>query len=155
MRGWPWLLWFVPFSAAAVSDPVGTSSTAAPATVGAKTTAMLLADLRSDDDSDRLYAARALRAQMKRALRVEARGASGTIAADEARSVLFELEARVPDACRAGMVEHPNVVAACADMIAWLEVDDAEPLLRAALAAETRKGVRRRIERALASVAAP
>lgn len=116
-----------------------------------KTTADYLAELEGESAPDRLYAARVLRGQLRRALRVEARGEPGSIPYEEARALLVELEARLPQACTAGL-KADNIVAPCADVLAWLEVRSALPALRERLATETRKGPRKRLERAIATL---
>ncbi|MFZ5477236.1 MAG: hypothetical protein ACOZNI_10730 [Myxococcota bacterium] len=116
-----------------------------------KTTGELLSDLTGESGPDRLYAARVLRAQLVRALNAEARAKEGSIAHDEARAALVELEARLPEACTAAL-EHDNVVAPCADVLARLDVTAAVPALEARLAKETRKGVRKRLEAAIAEL---
>jgi hypothetical protein len=119
-----------------------------------KTTADLLGDLHSDGGPDRLYAARALRSQLKRALRVEANGREGSIPLDDARSLLVELEERLPPICTDAL-DSPQVAAPCAEMLAMLDVEEAAPAIERALQAETRKRPRRRLERALAALQHP
>lgn len=113
-----------------------------------KTTAELLTDLREDEAADRLFAAKALRTQLKRALHVEAHGKPGSFVAEDARSLLIELEERLPAACTDAL-RFPNVVKPCADILAWLEATDSLPALEAAFAVETRKPVLRSLEQAL------
>lgn len=151
----PLLGLFLPAPALAVPDPVGPQATATAGTPnGARSTAELLADLRGGDSSDRLYAARALKSQLKRALRVEANGRPGTLQVIEARSLLYELESRIPETCTAAL-EYDNVVTPCADMLAWLEVGSAIPALEARLRTEERKRARRHLEAALKALRSP
>lgn len=149
------LLLLAPTPAFAVPDPVGGTAAATPATNSApKTTADLLADLRGEDNSNRLYAARSLKSGLRRALAVEARGREGTLAVIEARSFLFEMESRLPEACVLAL-EAPNTVTPCADMLAWMEVRTAVPALEARLAVETRRRARRHLEAALQALRGP
>lgn len=151
----PFLLLLFPATALAVPDPVGPQATATAGTPnGAKSTAELLADLRGGDGSDRLYAARSLKSQLKRALKVEANGRPGTIQVIEARSLLYELESRIPETCTAAL-EHANVVTPCADMLAWLDAESAIPALEARLREEERKRARKHLAAALAALRAP
>jgi hypothetical protein len=110
-----------------------------------------LGDLVGESAPDRLYAARVLRGHLLRALKIEARGREGSFALDEARAELVELEERLPEACRAAL-KHDNVVAPCADVLAALDVTAALPELKERLAVETRKGVRKRVEAAIAAL---
>ena len=149
MRRLALLLLLLPLPAFAIDQTqpeVGSSST--------KTTADLLADLHSDGGPDRLYAARALKSQLKRALRVEARGREGSIALDDARSLLVELEARLPEICTDAL-DAPAVAAPCAEMLALLDVKEAAGAVEAAYTTETRKGPKKRLAEALAELRAP
>lgn len=123
----------------------------APTAQPAKTTAEYLIDLSGEDHAKRLYAVRVLRGQLHDALRVVEHGNPNGIAYDDARAALVELNARVPDACMAA-IRYPNSLGPCADMLAWLEVRDAVGPLKIALAGETRKGVRKHVEAALAAL---
>ncbi len=113
-----------------------------------------LSDLEGDSAPDRLYASRVLRGNLKRALRVEATAREGTLIYDDARAVLVELEVRLPTACMSSL-NQKNVVSACADILAMLDVRAALPSLQALLAGETRKPVRKRIELAIATLTSP
>ena len=133
----------------AMDDPMGAGGTPTPSASSDKTTAEYLSDLDGDKPSDRLLAARVLQGQLRRALRTEARGKVGTLAYDDARAALVELEQRLPGAC-SNALAYANVVAPCAEMLAMLDVFDAIPAIEAVLATETRKGPLRRITEALA-----
>lgn len=119
-----------------------------------KTTHDLLVDLHGDAGPDRLYASRALRSQLKHALRVEAHAPEASFAYDEARSLLIELEERLPSICTEALAS-PQVAAPCAEMLAMLGVKTAVPAIQAALATETRKGPQKRLTAALATLSAP
>jgi hypothetical protein len=133
----------------------GGASGPAPGTSGPsptpQTTADYLRELVSEQPSKRLFAARVLRDQLRRHLRVETRANPDSIAYLEAVATLGELRARVPSACIAGL-GWDNTRAPCADMLGWLLVAEAEgPLVRAA-AAETRPAVDRSIQGALDAI---
>lgn len=117
-------------------------------TTSTKTTAELLSDLHSDDAPDRLYAARALKSQLTRALRIEAHGREGSIALDDARSILVELDERLPGICMDDLAI-PAVSTPCAEMLALLGVEEARGAIQELAQRETRKSHRRRLERAL------
>ncbi len=123
------------------------------AVVSTKSLGDYIEDLSGDSDPDRLFAARVLRGELKRALRVEARAAEGSLTQLDARALLVELGARLPDACSAA-VRFKNTVEPCADILAMLEVRGALPILREILANETRKGARKHLEAAIAALEA-
>jgi hypothetical protein len=118
-----------------------------------KSTADYLMDLDGEDSSDRLLAARVLRGQLRRALKAEDRAREGSLAYDDARSLLVELDERLPEACLNALA-YSNVVAPCAEMLAMLEIKEAIPRIEQALALETNKRKRERIEAALAELRA-
>lgn len=111
-----------------------------------------LADLGGSEDPDRLFAARVLHGELKRALKTEARAKPGSIAQLDARALLVELLDRLPRAC-ASAIRYQNTTATCADIHALLEDPAALPILREVLGGETRKGVRKRLEAAIAALA--
>ena len=119
-----------------------------------KTTSDLLADLHGDEGPDRLYASRALRSQLKHALTVEARAPEASFAYDEARSLLIELEERLPSICAEALTSR-QVAAPCAEMLAMLDVKSAIPAIETALAAEPRRRPHARMAAALATLVAP
>ncbi|MDP2313085.1 MAG: hypothetical protein Q8P41_09295 [Pseudomonadota bacterium] len=110
-----------------------------------------LTDVESDSDPNRLYAARVLRGELRRVLRVEANAPAGSLASLDARAILIELETRLPRACRAGL-QKLNSVAPCADILALLGVKEAVPEIRQVLTVEKRRWVRRHLESALAKL---
>ena len=130
----------------AQEDPPGRD--AAPASDPQKTVGEWLGLFEAEDGPDRLRAARVLKSQLRHALRVEAHGRPGTLAHDDARSLLVELEDRLPGAARVALT-YPNTVALAAEMLAMLEIEDARPDLERALAAEQRPPVVKRIAGAL------
>lgn len=111
-----------------------------------------LADLSSTEDPDRLFAARVLLGELKRNLRVVDRAKPDSIAYLDAQALLVELDERLPRAC-ATAVRFKNTTAACADIFALLEDPTPLPVLREVLAGETRKGVRKHLEAAIAALA--
>ncbi len=106
-------------------------------------------DLDGDNKGDRLAAARVLRGMLRRnLLRVDG-GRQGSLAWDEARSALFELETRIPSACLSA-IQYDNVIVACADMLVMLGVTEAIEPLRARMPA---LGDGRRAEKVAGAVA--
>lgn len=116
-----------------------------------KPLAQYLTELTLDDDPKRLYAARVVYGTLKHDLHVVDHAHEGSIAYDDARAELVELQDRVPGACLVA-VSYPNTVALCADMLAWLEVSEAREPLQKLLETETRKSVRKHLEAALATI---
>jgi hypothetical protein len=119
-----------------------------------KTTADLLSDLSGDNASDRLYAARALRGVLAQAQRAIEHAPAGSLARDDGLATLDELEQRLPDQCMTAL-QFKNVVALSAEMLALLKYRDALPAVQAAAATETRKGVKRRLDGAVALLSTP
>jgi hypothetical protein len=119
-----------------------------------KTTAELLSDLSGDNAADRLYAARALRSQLAHAQHAVAHAPEGSLAHDDGLATLDELEQRLPDQCTAAL-QFKNVVALSAEMLGMLNDREALPAVQAAAAAETRKGVKRRIDSVVAGLSGP
>lgn len=113
-----------------------------------KTTADYLLDLDSDDASDRLLAARVLEGLLKRSLRTVEHARPGSLASDDAKAALVELEERLPSTC-SDALSYDNVVAPCAEMLAILAYKPALPLIQAAAEKETRKGVKKRLDAAI------
>ncbi len=122
-------------------------SSSASGTQQTKTTAELLSDLGGEDGPNRLYAARALKAELRRSLSVVQHAQPGSMAGDEALSTLDEMGARLPEQCIVAL-KYPNVVAPAAEMLALLGDREAIPAVKDALAKETRKGVARRLQTA-------
>jgi hypothetical protein len=116
-----------------------------------KTLSDYFADLESDSDPDRLYAARVLRGELSRALRTEATAREGSLASLDARATLLELETRLPLGCRRGL-QKLNSVAPCADILRMLGTKEALPELQTVLSVETRKWVRKHLESAIAEL---
>ena len=96
--------------------PGGEAPTSAPA----KTLSDYLADLGGDDSPERLYAARTLRGEARRALHAIAHAPPDSIASLNAQSVLVEVDARLPLACRSALL-YANSAPLCAEMLADLE----------------------------------
>lgn len=112
-----------------------------------------LHDLASDSDPDRLFAARVLKGDLARALRTERHAPEGSLAWLDARSLLVELDARLPDACRVA-IRHLNATAPCADIYAMLQYRPALPLLTELRAGEQRTAVQKRLDAAIATLSA-
>lgn len=118
-----------------------------------KTLPDYFADLEGDSDPDRLYAARVLKSMLARSLRTEAHAPAGSLASLDARSLLVELEARLPNGCRVA-VTHKNAVGPCADILALLEDRAALPRLQELRGEELRPAVQRKLDVAIARLAA-
>jgi len=119
-----------------------------------KTLGDYLSDLANDDNAERLYAARYVRGELRRALRAAASRPPGSTEELEARVVLTELWNRVPGSCAVAL-KYTNTAAPCAEMLADLEVDTMHDAVRASLALDLGKGQRARIEKAIARLPAP
>ena len=113
----------------------------------------LAQDLTSEDKGDRQLAARALRRQVRIHLR-DAGRSEGSLPQLEALAALQDYDAKVAPRCLK-VLGKPDLVGPCADILGLLETPEAAAPLRDALAAESRRGPRRRIERALARISAP
>ena len=138
------LLWIA--LAKAADDPMG----GAPSNPNSqdKTTSDYLLDLDGDDASDRLLAARVLEGLLKRSMRTIEHAKPGSLASDDAKAAMVELEERIPDTC-SDALSYDNVVAPCAEMLAILGYQPALPLIQAAAEKEKRKGVKKRLEAAI------
>ncbi len=110
----------------------------------------LAQDLTSEDKGDRQLAARALRRQVRIHLR-DAEGREGSLSQFEALAALQDNHANVAPRCLK-VLDKPDLVGPCADILGLLETPQAAAPLRAALQTEARRGPRRRIERALARI---
>ncbi len=134
----------------------------APASAPAKTLSDYLADLGGDDAPERLYAARTLRGEARRALHAIARTPADSLASLNAQSVLVEVDARLPLACRSAL-QYANSAPLCAEMLADLEHVELIEEVRASRARVTAKCALKRLDAATirleallaASLAAP
>ena len=107
-------------------------------------------DLTSEDKGDRQLAARSLRRQVRIHLRDAARR-DGSMSQLEALAALQDYDAKVAPRCLK-VLDKPDLISPCADILGMLETPEAAAPLRAALASEARRGPRRRIERALTRI---
>jgi len=130
---------------------VDAQSQMAPSSV--KTTADYVSDLTDESDPDRVFAARVLRSQVRRVARTAARTRAGTLAHEEARAMLVEFDAVLPDACTRALT-HEGAAAACADILADLGATGALPALRQARQAATRRPAMRALDRAITTLSA-
>ena len=112
-----------------------------------------LDDLAGSSDPDRLFAARVLRGELRRALRAEQRAEPGSLRQLDAQSLLVDLDARLPGACSVA-IRHLNAVIPCADIFALLGQRAALPLLREVRAGETRRRPQRHLDAAIAALEA-
>jgi hypothetical protein len=108
------------------------------------------ADLASTDASDRLYAARVLRSQLRYAARDATRARPGSLRQDEALSALDDFEAVVAPACVDALAVR-NIAHHCAAMLGQIGVAEARPALEGLLqpTADCSRRARRQARRAL------
>lgn len=124
-------------------------------TARAKPVPELAMDLVGEDDADRLFAARELRRQ---AVWADLRAGTGPVRNDamlEARATLQDLRTDVLGPAREALVRFPKIRGAMADTLAALGATDALPDLQKLRATETRKGVVKRLDKAIARLSAP
>lgn len=114
----------------------------------AKTLSDYLADLGGDDAPERLYAARTVRAEERRALWAIDHAPPDSLAALDAQSILVEVEARVPMACRSALL-YTNTVVLCTEILADLGHSELLAELRAARTRVTTKGGIKRVDAAI------
>lgn len=107
----------------------------------------LARDLTSADKGDRQLAARALRRRARVLLR-ESERKEGTLTQLEAVATLADYDAKVAPRCLK-VLDQPDLIRPCADILGLLETAEARAPLAQALASEPRRGVQRAIERAL------
>ncbi len=119
-----------------------------------KTLGDYLSELSTDENAERLYAARYVRGELKRALRAQASRPPGSTEELEARVVLTELWNRVPGSCAVAL-KYTNTAAPCAEMIADLEIDTMHEAVKGALSLDLSRGQRARIEKAIARLPPP
>lgn len=112
-----------------------------------------LADLGGDDAPERLYAARTVRGEERRALWAIDHAPPDSLAALDAQSILVEIEARVPMACRSALL-YTNTVPLCAEILADLEHVELLPEVRTARTRVTTKGAIKRVDEAIVKLEA-
>lgn len=136
----------------ALANPTPADIYAHPDVLRMASTAEYAADLRGADRSDRLFAARELRRQALSA----ARHADGPPSERqlEARVALQDLRADAGRAAIAALADHADVRGPCADILGVLGDPGALPALTAALGAETRPRIRRRLKDAITTLEA-
>lgn len=118
-----------------------------------KTLSDYLADLGGDDDAERLFAARTVKAELRGAL-ARAGGPPDSLSALEAQSVLVEIDARAPSACESGLT-YANTAAICAEILADLGHTEMISRIAAAKDVAPNPAARRRIEVALTKLSGP
>jgi len=109
--------------------------------------------LTGDDRSDRLFAGRVLRRQVRGALRATRRDRPGRLAYDAGLAALDEFDRELAPACIATL-DVRNVAGLCADILGLLETQAALEPLREARAGEERARTQRRIDRAITRITA-
>ena len=110
-----------------------------------------LRDLAGDDGPDRLLAARMLRNEVRIALRTVERRPAGSHLSDAAYSDLLLFDTQLAPVCMRALTVD-NVAGICADILRSLELEASLPALEAARAQESRRRVRRRMERAIEQI---
>ncbi len=110
-----------------------------------------LADLGGDDGPERLFAARTVKGETRRAL-AAMNHAPDSIAALEGRSTLVEVDARAPSAC-ASALTYANTVVLCAEILADLGHPEMIGRIQTGRTLVTDKGGLKRIDAALAVLA--
>lgn len=132
-------------------DPTSPGESAPQA--AAKTLSDYLADLGGDDAPERLYAARTIRGEERRALWAIEHAPADSLSALDAQSILVEVEARVPMACRSALL-YANTVVLCSEILADLEHVELLPEVRAARTRVTTKGAIKRVDAAIVKLEA-
>ena len=130
--------------AQAAGDSMAESTGAAPQ----KTLGDYFTDLASDDAPERLFAARAVRAEAFGALRTLERAPADSLASMEARSLLVEIDARLPGACRSAL-RYENTVVPGAEMLAATGRTEMLPEVQAASHLVKPRGLRKRYDAAV------
>lgn len=113
-----------------------------------------LADLGGDDDAERLFAARTVRGELRAALAATRHGNPESLAVLEAQSVLVEIDARAPEACRVALT-YANTAAPCAEILADLGHRELIAEIAAAKGVAPSVAAKRRIEVALEKLSGP
>lgn len=112
-----------------------------------------LGDLTSDDGPKRVYAARTVRFETRRALRALEHAPADSLAALDAQSALVEIEARAASGCESAL-RFTNTAVLCAEILADLGRNDELPAIRAARSLVTGAGPLRRFDKAVATLEA-
>lgn len=110
-------------------------------------------DLEGSDPHDRLYAARALRSELRLALKRLRRAEPGSLAWDDAATVVDDYTAAVAPAC-IRVLGLEGVSSPCADMLGWLEVPEALPALEKACEAPPSRRFARKAQKAMSLIRA-
>jgi len=140
-----------PTAAYAVDPNSGTEP--APPSGDVKGLSDYLGDLSSGDGPKRLYAARTVRFETRRALHAVQHAPPESLASLDAQSALVEIEARAPDGCLSAL-HYENTAVICAEILADLARNDQLPVLRAARSLVKGTGPLRRFDAAVATLAA-
>jgi hypothetical protein len=110
--------------------------------------ARYVSDLGHSNAARRLYAARVLRTRASHADRIRLRADPSSWAYDEALGTLESLDEAVP-ACVARLADDPKVGPVCADILGYLEAEEAWTALEQAATARPGSRLARRARRAL------
>jgi len=137
-------LFLLPLSAHAVGNRPGLSRTQ-------PTMAQYAQDLSGSSPAKRRYAARVLLRQVRTARRQAATGPEDDLTRDQARQTLTDSDRLVAPGC----IRHLSVreiTAPCADILRLLETQAALAPLEVQLGREGRRGVQRRLQRAITTL---
>ena len=132
-------------------DPTGgeeTSSSQEP-----KTLTDYLSDLTKDDAPVRVFAARTVRFETRRAVRDAEHRPPDSLASLDAQSRLVELQARAPAACAVAL-HYVDTVPPCAEILQALGRAELLPELRTARLIVTKKAAQARVDKAIAALEA-
>ena len=133
---------------------LGTALAAGPAPVGPKHAPTLeeyISELEADRRSDRLYAVRELRRQVRQAVR-ESQRRSGSLRQAEALQSLALYDELLAPKCLLAVPEHEELRPSCADILRYLQTESALQPLQQALELEQRGWALRKIERAMEAI---
>jgi hypothetical protein len=111
-------------------------------------------ELESENAKERKLAAMSLRRMTKQYARVANRERGDEVAILEARQALMVFDDELARTCIEQLGVR-NLTGLCADILGLLGTSEAEAPLEAQLAREERRGVERKIEKALAAIRAP
>jgi hypothetical protein len=117
-----------------------------------KTLSDYFTDLGSDDGPQRLFAARAVKAETMAALRAAEKQPADSLVSLDARSVLVEVDARLPGACRAAL-RYENTAVLCAELLAATGHAEMFEAVQAARPLVKGKGALRRFDAAVVALA--
>jgi len=140
-------LWFAACLSGASPHAYAVGNRIGPARV-APTTEKHVSDLSNTNAAKRRYAARVLLRWVHTARRQAARGPQDDLTRAEALQTLTNFDQMVAPRCTADL-HVAELTGPCADILRLLETQSALEALHSQLAKETRRGVQRRLQRAI------